>query len=223
MIPKNTVPAAARAVAPAPVEKALTALDTAIKAARTAQTAEAAAVAELKAAPAFDVAQAQAADAAGKPLPAPTSEKRRVQLDKAKVEAQLRAIQADEAFAAAGRAAREHRTEWVAALGEALDAAAAEAVEAVDRVRELAARQATIASAYGALRVAPLSRKALPERAPLLNVDGLDTVAGELASLTRASIDGRVDELHTEPAPDRSGFAVPQGGELVDADEAIGA
>jgi hypothetical protein len=208
------------------VEAALAALDAAILAEREATSAELAAVAELKAAPGFDVAQARKADRDGKPLPVPTSEKRRVELDRAKMTASLRREQAAEAFAAAERVAREHRTEWVEALGVALDAACAAAVEAVDTARATAAVQATLAAAYGALRVAPLSGQALPERAPLVDVEGLDELAASLAGLTRAAIDGRVDGMSTEPSPDRSGFAVPdpwQNGALVDADERVGA
>jgi len=228
MTTRNNVPAPAAALAPPPVAAALAALDVAIAAERKARTAEAAAAAEVKAAPAADLAAARNAATAGKPQPAPTSEKRRVALDAARVAGALAAEQATAAARDAEQAARDHRTEWVTALGDALDNATAAAVDALDTARATAARQAVLASAYGALRVAPLSRKALPERAPNVDVEGLDELAASLDGITRAAIDARVDELGIEPAPrpDLSGFAVPdpwRNGQLVDVDQAVGA
>ena len=154
---------------------------------------------EVKQAPALDFARAREADKAGKPMPEPTEQKRKTAEAKAKIRVELRQEDVRQAKAKAEQAAKEHRPEWLENLGAALDTSAEVAAKSVEEARLAAQEQAALAAVYGALRIAPMTGKALPDKAPVLDVEGLNTLEKALSDITRTAIDDRVNKWHEEP------------------------
>ena len=196
--PVTLVDPLAYQAAPEPLREALDAATAAERAHRKARQDVDRAQNEVNQAPAHDYAAAREAETNGKPIPAPTGEKRRTALDKAKTVAALRADDLRAAQNAAKVAARVHREGWLANLAEALDTAQEVAETWFAEARTAAMEMSALASTYGALRVAPMAGKSLPDRTSPLDVAGLDATAENLAAITRAAIDARVDKWHAE-------------------------